>query len=137
MEIELWFDLDDGKLLVTSNTINRKGHWVRKKLTDFWLPRVEQALRARGVEPFESPAAIAFGFRFPNNRIRDSHNLSPVAKAAIDGIVAAGVLPGDDDRHVGRVSYERIWPNGPHAVRIGISNCDPPQRPRVDGGSNS
>jgi len=35
-----------------------------------------------------------------NNRVRDAANLYPSFKAAVDGIVQAGVLINDDDAHV-------------------------------------
>jgi hypothetical protein len=37
--------------------------------------------------------------------VKDTHNLSGTAKAAIDGCVAAGVLADDSDRYVADTSY--------------------------------
>lgn len=45
--------------------------------------------------------------RWPDNRRRDSGNFFPTVKAAVDGIVDAGVLDDDSDRHVHRLSIER------------------------------
>jgi crossover junction endodeoxyribonuclease RusA len=45
-------------------------------------------------------AAIVVEYRPPDRRRRDVHNLYPSAKAAIDGLVDAGVLPDDSDRYL-------------------------------------
>ena len=37
---------------------------------------------------------------YPDRRRRDVHNLYPTIKAAIDGMVDAGVLPDDSDTHL-------------------------------------
>ena len=37
---------------------------------------------------------------WPNRRRRDAHNIYPTLKACIDGIVDAGVIPDDSDRHL-------------------------------------
>ena len=45
-------------------------------------------------------AHIVCEFRPPDHRRRDVHNLYPTAKAAVDGLVDAGVLPDDSDRYL-------------------------------------
>lgn len=40
-----------------------------------------------------------------DKRHQDSDNVQPTVKACIDGIVAAGFLPGDDDRYVLSTTY--------------------------------
>lgn len=54
---------------------------------------------------------------------RDSHNWFPTLKAAVDGIVSAGVLPDDDDSHV--VGTEVVLgepvPRGQFVVRIQVA----------------
>lgn len=42
----------------------------------------------------------------PRTRLFDPHNYMPSAKAAIDGLVLAGVLPKDDSRYLRRVTIE-------------------------------
>ena len=37
---------------------------------------------------------------WPDKRRRDAGNLHPTLKACVDGVVAAGLLPDDDDRHL-------------------------------------
>lgn len=45
-------------------------------------------------------ARILVVVRWPDRRRRDVHNLFPTIKAAVDGLVDAGVLPDDDDTHL-------------------------------------
>lgn len=112
------------KLVASSNQLNKQDHWMRKELADFWRPRVKIEARNKSLTPVRA-AWITFGFRFPNNRIRDCHNLTPTAKPAIDGLVDAGVLPDDDDRYVLGVAFTRIRPNGPLEVMISVREMEP------------
>ncbi|GHE33208.1 hypothetical protein GCM10017673_40170 [Streptosporangium violaceochromogenes] len=66
-----------------------------------------KALRKAGKEAAEKAAVPAltrahmFGIYCPpDRRRRDPANLYPSFKALIDGVVDAGVLPDDDDRHL-------------------------------------
>lgn len=45
---------------------------------------------------------------FPDNRRRDAANYYPSIKAAIDGLVVAGVLADDDDRYVLSLTIARM-----------------------------
>lgn len=51
--------------------------------------------------PLETPVTIDVQLTFPRrDRRRDSPNWMPTAKAALDGIVDAGVIVDDSDAHV-------------------------------------
>lgn len=53
-------------------------------------------------------ATLDVQVHYPTNSPADPHNIaSTVLKAAIDGIVAAGVLPDDDDKHLTAVTISR------------------------------
>jgi len=54
-------------------------------------------------------AAVIAEYQPPDTRHRDGDNLAPTLKACIDGVVAAGALPGDDARFVPEVAC-RIGP---------------------------
>lgn len=41
----------------------------------------------------------------PLKRIRDAHNIQPSLKAAVDGCMDYGLLPGDDDRYLKAVTF--------------------------------
>lgn len=63
--------------------------------------RAEVAAAAADIEPFTGRVKVAARFQWADKRRRDTSNLFPTLKAAVDGLTDAGVLPnGDDDRHV-------------------------------------
>jgi hypothetical protein len=93
--------------LVTSNA---RGHWGKFastleaiKHTAGWLclqqkiPHLERASFVLEYQPPSKGRAI----------VRDTQNLSPVAKYGIDGCVQAGVLTDDSDRYVTSLTYRR------------------------------
>lgn len=58
-------------------------------------------------------ARITAELRWPDNRRRDAANYMPSIKAAIDGIVLAGVLPDDSDKYLLSLTIQR----GPNCER--------------------
>lgn len=58
----------------------------------------QQALISRA--PRLRRARLVVTVDFPDRRRRDPHNFTPTAKAIVDGLVDAGVLPDDDHRHL-------------------------------------
>lgn len=50
--------------------------------------------------PLEFKVRCEVWVAWPNRRRRDAHNLGPTFKACIDGMVRAGLLADDDDRHL-------------------------------------
>ena len=84
---------------------------ITKPIRDaaIWLARAAKI-------PHLARAAIVVEFRAPTGRkrvVREAHNLGPSAKAAIDGLVKAGVLTDDSDRYVADVSFR---PGEPHPL---------------------
>ncbi|UGL61927.1 RusA-like resolvase [Arthrobacter phage EastWest] len=63
-------------------------------------------------------ARIVVWVRFPTNQRREVSNLQPTAKAIVDGIVDAGLLPDDRDECCTGPDMRRIWPNGEHRVIV-------------------
>lgn len=105
----------DPKLLVSAN--QRIHHHRRAQVVKHWREA------ARGAVPADALAMqrvhITAVFRFPTKRQRDTGNLYPfVIKAAIDGCVDSGLIPGDHDGIVKRLSIERDPVNGPHAFTL-------------------
>ncbi len=93
--------LDFQRPPMTAND-QRKAHWTevrRAKVeveTDvYW--RVKAARIA--VQP---PVEVFLTWYAKDARIRDSDAASPMLKAALDALVLADVLPGDDHRYVTR-----------------------------------
>jgi Holliday junction resolvase RusA-like endonuclease len=79
---------------------NRRVHWrVRAETTKDIRTAAYLATAARTV-PALQRAQIVAEYRPPDRRRRDVHNLYPSAKAAVDGLVDARVLPDDSDAHL-------------------------------------
>jgi crossover junction endodeoxyribonuclease RusA len=99
---------------------NQRLHWaVRNRHTqdikDHAWARAKQAK-----VPVLGRVAITVEYQPPDRRRRDADNLAPTGKAAIDGLVLAGVLPDDDSKHVTAVSYQigEPFPFGRIVIRI-------------------
>ncbi|MBN0040196.1 hypothetical protein JN535_08455 [Cellulosimicrobium cellulans] len=55
---------------------------------------------ADDMAPLPTPVTADYQLEFKRGHRRDSPNWSPTFKAALDGLVDAGVIEDDDDRHV-------------------------------------
>jgi hypothetical protein len=89
--------LDPGLPLLNAN--RRIHHHRRADITRALREAGEKAARDDGVPALHR--AHIYGIYCPRDRRRrDVGNLYPTFKAAIDGLVDAGVLPDDDDTHL-------------------------------------
>lgn len=94
---------------------NGREHWTRRSAKTRAVRLLAKAA-ARGTERFDR-ATLGVLVHYPTNARADPHNVaSTVIKAAIDGIVSAGVLPDDDDKHLTAVTISR----GPKTSIAGI-----------------
>jgi Holliday junction resolvase RusA-like endonuclease len=100
------------------NANQRLHHHAKAKLTKAW--RDAARLGYRGIGGPHNKAHITCAIRFPTNHRRDVGNYYPTAKAILDGLVDAGVLPDDNDDHVTGPDMRRTRPNGPLQVTITI-----------------
>lgn len=107
----------DPKTLISSN--QRLHHHAKAKLTKGWRTAVNDAITVYR-KPLYHQARIVVYLRFPTNHRRDVGNYYPTAKACVDGLVDAGVLPDDSDQYVTGPDLRRDYPNGPHRIRIQI-----------------
>lgn len=89
---------------------DRLGHYAEGRVTKAWRELGRWTAQSARV-PRLSRAFILAELRFTTNRRRDPNNWYPTAKAAVDGLVDAGVFV-DDNEHV------VIGPD----MRIGRSN---------------
>ena len=88
---------------MTSN--QRMHHMERARRTGY--VRHAAKLAARGLAPLASPVTISAAIGLPTARRFDPPNSSPTVKAAIDGVVDAGVLADDSSKHVTAVTFCR------------------------------
>ena len=89
-------------------TVNaeRRMHWRRHgALVEQWRTAYAWLARSHRIPPCDA-IEIDTTPLWPNRRgVPDPGNTYPAVKAAIDGLVDAGVIPDDTDRHVHRLTF--------------------------------
>lgn len=85
--------------------LNVRMHYMKtNRITQEWRQQAHWRAKANKTPAFETVEEIVATLRFTDNRRRDGHNWMPTIKAAIDGLVDAGVLDDDSSRYLRRVS---------------------------------
>lgn len=78
-------------------------------------------IRQAGIKNLE-PSQVEIVWYVPDKRCRDVDSLGPFAKAALDGMVDAGVWPGDDSKWVTKLSMSIDQTQTKHArIEIRVS----------------
>ena len=90
-------ELPAGMPLVNAN---KRMHRMRQADLTKAIRAAACVLARKADVPAMKRARIVCQYRPPDRRRRDVHNLYPSAKAAVDGLVDAGVLPDDSDRYL-------------------------------------
>jgi crossover junction endodeoxyribonuclease RusA len=75
----------------------------------------------RDVGAVETPVHVTFVFKRRSSRRWDVENLAPTAKAIMDGLRDAGVLPEDDTTHIPVVTFRSAV--GPPSVDVIMERC--------------
>jgi hypothetical protein len=102
---------------------NERGHWAKREARRrYWLDTTMYLLRA--APRFTDHVHIGIAIAWPDRRRRDVNNWQPTAKAIVDGIVRAKVIPDDSDRYVTGPDMRRAY--GPHEIRLTITPGDRP-----------
>ena len=81
--------------MVDMNAERRMHHHQRAKLVK--AIRAETHAAAVDIPAFDGPVTVTARFQWGDNHRRDTSNLFPTVKAAVDGLTDAGVIPGDHD----------------------------------------
>lgn len=106
---------------VEAERLNRyRGAAMKRTQTE----RVQAVAVAQGLPRFAGPVAVRFLWVEPNRR-RDLDNVAFAKKFVLDGLVAAGVLEDDGQRHVVALqdSFE-VDPANPR-VMVEVTDVDP------------
>lgn len=106
---------------VDAERLNRyRGAAMKRAQTE----RARAAAVAQGLPRFTGPVAVRFLWVEPNRR-RDLDNVAFAKKFVLDGLVAAGVLENDGQRHVVALqdSFE-VDPANPR-VMVEVTDVDP------------
>lgn len=102
---------------------NERTHWRRRsELSREWRERTCWLAKAVGI-PRLQRASVVIYIAFGDKRRRDVGNYQPTAKAIVDGLVDAGVLPDDDDTHL--VGPDLRCAPGPRGIRVTITKLSP------------
>lgn len=86
-------------------SLNGREHWSTRNRRAQALKKAAWAMALQGKVPPLGRVIVIAEYRPPDRRRRDADNLMSSVKAAIDGIVAAGVIPDDEcPRYVSRIA---------------------------------
>lgn len=80
-------------------TANHRSHFHAKAEKTRHLRGVGRLAAVDDKRKYER-AHLTVSIGWPDKRRRDAHNLMPTLKALIDGMVDAGLLSDDDDKHL-------------------------------------
>jgi crossover junction endodeoxyribonuclease RusA len=86
-------------------SLNSDLHWSERRRRAYQIKEAAWALARHGKIPHLDRVRIHVTFRPPDNRRRDPDNMTPMAKPAIDALVASQVLTDDSRKYVTSVSY--------------------------------
>ena len=126
-----------GAAEVTLTLLLERGEWISANHRSHPLDLARRRRRVRDLAMGMAlegglPACAAVRIRavggYPTTGRADPENAQPVVKAAIDGLVDAGVVPDDDHRHVAHDGYRRaseLAPPGRHLLRLHITPSTP------------
>jgi crossover junction endodeoxyribonuclease RusA len=90
--------------LVTANAL-RRSHWAASAATVArWRHDTRLAALASGIPP-QTRISIDIRPAQARGRLADAGAHEPAAKAAIDGLVDAHIIPDDTGRHITRITY--------------------------------
>lgn len=89
----------------TTNQERKKGsHYQRSQITKWWREAFADAVDEAGIPALDS-VRIEVTPILPDNKIQDTGACYPTAKAAIDGLVDAGVLEDDSPQYVTTITF--------------------------------
>lgn len=93
-------------------TSNQRLHWAAKAKRTRWIRQAAtHAAKTQRVPRYRAADVTAY-IAYPRNNRADPDNAHPTVKAAIDGLVDAGIFPDDDSEHVTGTTYRRDAPTG-------------------------
>ena len=108
----------------TMNTSRgRTAHWAQEAArTRDWRTAFGLLAFAEGVPPLER-VHITVHHECRTARLADCGAIAPAAKAAVDGLRDAGIIPDDDPRHVLSLTFTAPRKTGVDALTIEIEEA--------------
>lgn len=98
---------------------NDRLHWAKKAKLTREIRAGTGCLAVVQLRPITGPVIITFVWQVTDNRRRDADGPAPTAKAAIDGLVDAGILADDRSTLVVETRYRIVKGDTPQ-VRLEI-----------------
>ena len=110
-------------------TVPQIGNWLSANDREHPMKRARRVKEwrtaagwlGRDVGAVETPVHVTFVFKRRSSRRWDVENLAPTAKAIMDGLRDAGVLPEDDTTNVPVVTFRSAV--GPPSVDVIMERC--------------
>jgi Holliday junction resolvase RusA-like endonuclease len=84
-------------------SLNGRYHWSERNRRNAAIRKAAWALALNAKIPRLERVSVTVTYQPPDRHRRDADNIAMAAKAAIDGISAAGVVEGDWSEHVTEV----------------------------------
>lgn len=105
----------------TVNRLFTAHHMVRAKLNKQW--RQEAHAQALGFEPVKTPVKVFAWLMQSDRHYQDCGAMYPAVKAAIDGLVDAGVIPDDTPEYLSSIeTFSPIYSPGRDAVMLVVKH---------------
>jgi hypothetical protein len=107
------FRLEHHGRILTVNAERAANRWVRAEFVREWRQAFALLARQSKVPPL-AWCDIAAHPSQARGRLQDTAACLPAVKAAVDGIVDAGIVPDDDGKHVRTITFHpaRRGPDG-------------------------
>jgi len=100
---------------------NDRSHWASKaRLVKVWREAAAVHAKAAKLPHITEPVTITGWVHRTITRRADAHNRILTVKAVIDGLVDAGVLTDDSDKHVTAVTMRNGSPVDPKVHPLGV-----------------
>lgn len=107
----------------TSLNAERKAHWsARYKKSAEWREIFATLAMAKGIPELSQICVDIYVEQRGNGKLQDVGNCYPSAKAAIDGLVDAGVIPDDTPEHLLAIKFFAPTRSNRNCLRMIVRN---------------
>jgi hypothetical protein len=109
----------------TTNAERRNTRWDRADSTATWRTDFFWRAKQHHIPPLDRIRVVAIPHHANRRSPQDTGACAPAVKAAIDGLVDAGVIPDDNGRHVSEIVYRAPVIDGWDGLELHIWKAPP------------